>query len=56
MVGAQLSNAAMNMLVSDQATSLGVPNLLKTNSDVVIESAYRRLVSLIATAEEFSLR
>jgi len=56
MVGAQLSDAAMTMLVSDQAGANGVPNLLRTNSDVVIESAYRRLVSLIATAEEFSMR
>ena len=56
MVGATLSTSAMNMLVSDQATSAGVPSLLKTNSAVVIESAYRRLVSLIATTEEFSLR
>ncbi len=56
MVGAQLSDAAMTMLVADQAGANGVPNLLRKNSDFVIESAYRRLVSLIATAEEFSMR
>ncbi len=56
MVGMELSASAMNMLISDQATSVGVPSLLKSNSAVIIESAYRRLISLIATAEEFSLR
>ena len=56
MVGAQLSSAAMNMLTSDQAGSAGVPAVLKTNSATAIENAYRRLVSLIATSEEFTLR
>jgi uncharacterized protein (DUF1800 family) len=57
MVGAQLSSAAMDVLVYDQSGNLGVPNLVtRGNSALVIESAYRRLISLIATAEEFSLR
>ena len=56
MIGAQLSPAAMNVLITDQGTSLGVPNTLRSNNTLAIEIAYRRLVSLIATAEEFTLR
>jgi uncharacterized protein (DUF1800 family) len=56
MVGMTLSNAAMNALIADQAGPSGVPNLLRTNSGVLVESGLRRLVGLIATSEEFSLR
>ena len=56
LVGYQLSAAAMNTLVIDQAGAVGVLNALKTNNAATIESAYRRLVSLIATTEEFTLR
>ena len=57
MVGASLAPASMTALILDQGGSNGVPNLVGRNrSAAQIESAYRRLVSLIATAEEFSLR
>ena len=57
MVGATLSPAAMTALIADQASYSGVPSLISRNSSTTnIESAYRRLVSLIATSEEFTLR
>ena len=56
MVGHQLSNAAMQSLVADQASNSGVPAAVKLNRATNIENAHRRLVSLIATTEEFSLR
>ena len=57
MVGATLSPAAMTALIADQAGYNGVPNLTNRNTGAVtIENAYRRLVSLIATSEEFTLR
>lgn len=56
MVGMTLSSEAMNALIVEQAGSLGVPNLWKSNSPIIVESALRRLTSLIATSEEFTLR
>lgn len=56
-IGATLSPAAMNALITDQAGYNGVPNQINRNNGAVnIENAYRRLVSLIATSEEFTLR
>jgi len=58
MVGHQLNTAAMTSLVADQAGSNGVPAIVKTRNVTAarIETAHRRLISLIATSEEFSLR
>jgi len=56
MVGYQLNAAAMNSLVADQAGANGVPAAVRTSTASRIETAHRRLVSLIATSEEFSLR
>ena len=57
MVGMALSDAAINALIAEQAGKSGIPNLLlKKSSATTIENAYKRLVSLIATSEEFSLR
>ena len=56
MVGHQLPIGAMQSLVADQASSNGVPAAVKKNNTKSIENAHRRLVSLIATTEEFSLR
>ena len=42
--------------LADQAGSNGVPAAVKKNNTKRIENAHRRLVSLIATTEEFSLR
>jgi hypothetical protein len=56
MVGYQLGAAAMNSLVADQASSVGVPAAVRSNAATHVEAAHRRLVSLIATSEEFSLR
>ncbi len=56
MVGASLSSTAMNALVADQATSSGVTAAFMGNNSTTIENAHRRLVSLIATTEEFTLR
>ena len=56
MVGATLSTPAMNALVLDQAGTLGVPNVSRFASQINLENAYRRLVGLIATSEEFTLR
>ena len=56
MVGYQLSTEAMQALVADQAGSSGVPAAVRLNRATNIENAHRRLVSLIATTEEFTLR
>ena len=56
MIGAALPAASMNALVTDQATSSGVPALFRGTNSTSIENAHRRLVSLIATTEEFTLR
>ncbi len=56
MVGYQLSPNAMNSLITDQAGSNGVPAAVKSNNASRVETAHRRLISLIATSEEFALR
>jgi uncharacterized protein (DUF1800 family) len=56
MVGATLSQSAMNALVADQAGSNGIPAAVRTRTTTRIENAHRRLISLIATSEEFTLR
>jgi len=56
MIGHQLPTDAMNALVTDQAGSSGVPAMVRTNNATRVEQAHRRLVSLIATTEEFTLR
>ena len=58
MVGHQLNATAMNGLVADQGGSNGVPAIVRTRNVTAarIETAHRRLISLIATSEEFSLR
>jgi uncharacterized protein (DUF1800 family) len=55
MVGYALSPARMTALITDQAGVSGVPKA-RTQSTTVQEQAHRRLVSLIATTEEFSYR
>jgi uncharacterized protein (DUF1800 family) len=57
MLGAQLPSASMNALVSDQAGSAGVVGTRNATTNAhSIEIAMRRLVSLIATTEQFSFR
>lgn len=57
MVGRALAPEAMNALVLDQGGSNGVPVAVRTRQSAQrIETAHRRLVSLIATTEDFSLR
>ena len=56
MIGYQLSGNGMNALVSDQAGTSGVPIMVRSGNATRIEQAHRRLVSLIATTEEFTLR
>lgn len=56
MVGHYLTNSAMQALINDQVTSSGVPAAVRLNRATNIETAHRRLVSMIATTEEFSLR
>jgi uncharacterized protein (DUF1800 family) len=58
MIGHHLGDAAMNTLVSDQASNNGIPAATRqrNNTQTRIEQAHRRLVSLIATTEEFTLR
>ena len=56
MIGASLPPTSMNALIADQATSAGVIGARNTNNSNTIEIAFRRLVSLIATTEQFALR
>ncbi len=57
MLGYALSPAAMNALIVDQAGIYGVPFQRNIPDNATnIELVYRRLVSLIATSEEFSFR
>ena len=56
MVGYQLNQNAMNGLIADQSGNNGIPAAVRTNNATTIENAHRRLVSLIATSEEFTLR
>jgi uncharacterized protein (DUF1800 family) len=56
LVGRRLPPAAMNTLVNDQAGASGVVTAIRRGNAKSTENAFRRLVSLIATAEEFALR
>lgn len=57
MISGYLSPENMNVLISDQAGANGAPAaILNRRSAATIEAAYRRLISLIATTEAFSLR
>jgi uncharacterized protein (DUF1800 family) len=57
MIGGRLSTENMNLLIGDQAGTNGAPTAVRARrSAATIESAYRRLVSLIATTEAFSVR
>jgi len=55
LVGHALSSASMTALIDDQAGLSGIPKA-RFESATVREQAHRRLVSLIATTEEFSYR
>jgi uncharacterized protein (DUF1800 family) len=57
MIGGGLSTESMNVLIGDQAGANGAPTAVRARrSAATIENAYRRLVSLIATTEGFSVR
>ena len=56
MVGYYLSSSAMTALYLDQGGSNGIPAAVRGRNATRIENAHRRLISLIATAEEFALR
>jgi hypothetical protein len=56
MIGFAPVSTTMSALVTDQGGSKGVPAAAKTRNATTIETACRRLVSLIATTEEFSYR
>jgi uncharacterized protein (DUF1800 family) len=56
MVGYSLRSAAMSALIYDQGFGYGVPSMVKKGTALQQENAHRRLVSLIATSEEFALR
>lgn len=57
MIGGLLPTSAMNVLIGDQAGGSGAPTLIRNRRPAAnIENAYRRLISLIATTEAFSLR
>lgn len=56
MVGHNLSEPAMTALYQDQGGSNGVPAAVRSGNANRIENAHRRLISLIATSEEFALR
>ncbi len=56
MIGAQLPITSMNALISDQSGSAGIIGARNSTNPNVVETALRRLVSLIATTEQFSIR
>jgi uncharacterized protein (DUF1800 family) len=56
MVGYTLSANSMTALINDQSGPAGVPAWRLSSSATSREQSYRRLVSLIATTEEFSYR
>jgi uncharacterized protein (DUF1800 family) len=57
MVGYALSDVTMNALITDQSSAArGAPAAARSPDPVWREQAFRRLVSLIATSEEFSYR
>lgn len=56
MVGYQLDPSRMTALVNDQGGTSGVPAVSRANNATRTENALRRLVSMIATAYEFTVR
>ena len=56
MVGHALAPSRMSALIEDQGRSVGVPAARKSSNAEYREQAYWRLISLIATTEEFSYR
>jgi uncharacterized protein (DUF1800 family) len=56
MLGSAPANTTMAALINDQSGPRGVPTAARSNNANNVEVACRRLVSLIATSEEFSLR
>lgn len=56
MIGAQLPSDAMSVLIADQSGRSGVAAARQSGKASTIELACRRLVSLIATTEQFTLR
>jgi uncharacterized protein (DUF1800 family) len=56
MIGAQLPISSMNALVSDQTSNTGIIGARNSTNPNAVETALRRLVSLIATTEQFSIR
>jgi uncharacterized protein (DUF1800 family) len=56
MIGAAPSTSSMNVLIGDQSGASGVPAARLTHNPLTTEYAHRRLVALIATIEQFTLR
>jgi uncharacterized protein (DUF1800 family) len=57
MIGGRLPTGNMNVLIADQAGANGASTAVRARRPAAtIENNYRRLISLIATTEEFSLR
>jgi uncharacterized protein (DUF1800 family) len=57
MIGERLPTENMNVLIGDQAGPNGAPTAISARrSAATIENNYRRLISLIATTEAFTLR
>ncbi len=57
MTGGGLLPANLNVLIGDQAGANGAPTAVRARrSAATIENAYRRLASLIATTQDFSVR
>jgi uncharacterized protein (DUF1800 family) len=56
MVGYKLGDVATTALTADQAGPQGVPAAFNTNKSKKMENAVRRLTSLIAATEAFTLR
>ena len=56
MIGYQLPGTVMNVLISDQAGSNGIIGARSSTSPAAVETALRRLVSLISTTEQFTMR
>ncbi len=57
MIGELLPSEVMNVLIGDQAGPNGAPTAIRDRrSAATIENNYRRLISLIATTEAFTLR
>jgi uncharacterized protein (DUF1800 family) len=56
MIGAQLPVVSMNALISDQTGTAGIVGASTSTNPNAVEIALRRLVSIIATTEQFSIR